>query len=469
MGRERLSGPDNAWLRLEERTNQMVITGVLVFEEAVEFERLQRKFADTLLQFDRFTQRIVHDPLGRPKWAEDPEFALESHLHHVALPEPQDKETFEEFVADQMATQLHPDMPLWQGYLVEGAGENGNALVMRIHHSIADGFALIYLLLGLADDPSEIDLPIGNLPEPPDVGTAEGDPDDDPATDDAGTGGAGTTGDDAESPGLVERGRRAVGALRGGGRAASMAGKAPRTLADLLTMDEEPDTSLVGELGVPKRVAWTQPIDLDLIRDVGEAYDGTINDVLMAVTTGGLRRYLEDQAELDLAEDLRVTVPVNLKPLDRRTDDLGNYFGLVYLELPVGVADPPERLAAVKARMDELKGLPQAHLVYALLWLGGNMPAPIQNLVETRFHDRATGVVTNVPGPTESFEFAGETVEDMFFWVPQSMGAGIGLSIFSYDGSVRIGVATDAGLVSDPQGLVDALQAEADALEANID
>ncbi|WP_255151020.1 wax ester/triacylglycerol synthase family O-acyltransferase [Halorarius halobius] len=454
--RERLSGPDNAWLRLGERTNQMVITGVVVFDEAIEFDRLERKFDETLLSFDRFTQRIVYDALGRPKWEEDPEFALESHLHHVALPEPQDKETFEEFVAGQMATQLHPEMPLWQAYLVEGAGD-GNALVMRIHHSIADGFALIYLLLGLADDPSEIDLPIGNLPDPPDVG--EGDP---PDIDDGG-------GSRDDARGLRERASGVVDAVKGGGRAAAMAGKAPLTLADLLTMDEEPDTSLVGELGVPKRVAWTQPIDLDVIEAIGEEYDGTINDVLMAVTAGGLRRYLQREEELELAEDLRVTVPVNLKPLDRRTADLGNYFGLVYLELPVGIASPRDRLQTVKSRMDDLKRSPQAFLIYALLLAGGNLPKPVQDLVERRFHDRATAVVTNVPGPTDSFTFAGEEVEDIFFWVPQSMGAGVGLSIFSYDGSVRIGVATDAGLVSDPEALVDALRAEVDAFESNVE
>jgi WS/DGAT/MGAT family acyltransferase len=468
--RQRLSGPDNAWLRLGERTNQMVITGVLVFDEPIEFEALREKFVNNLLPFERFRQRVVYDALGRPKWELDPEFELESHLHHVALPEPQDKETFEQFVAGQMATQLHPDMPLWQAYLVEGAGD-GNALVMRIHHSLGDGFAMIYLALGLADDPSEIDLPIGSIPDPPDVGdTPElGDAPDVGTADDAPAATAADGGASAQSlserlGGVRERGRTAVSAAKSVGRGVSMGVQAPGNLYDLLTLPDEPDTSLVGDLGVPKRVAWTDPIDLDLVRELGEAYEGTINDVLMTVTAGGFRRYLDEVGELDRAEDLRVAVPVNLKPLEQRTEDLGNYFGLVYLQLPVGLDDPNDRMATVKARMDELKGSPDAFLTYALLYLGGNLPEPIQDVIAQRLRDKSTAVVTNVPGPKEAFTFAGKEVSDIFFWVPQSQGIGIGLSILSYDGSVRIGVASDAKLVSDPQRLADCLQAEVDAL-----
>lgn len=474
-GREPLSGPDNAWLRMGERTNQMVITAVMVFEERVSFDDLREKFERNLLPFDRFRQRIVGiDTLGRPRWEEDPEFALESHLQHVALPEPQDKETFEQFVAGEMATQLHPDMPLWQGYLVEGAGEgDGNALVMRIHHSLADGFALLYLLLGLADDPSELELPIGSLPEPPAVG--DGPPPSEPPeveavpeprSADGRAGLASGIGDRVSD--VVAAGRRATRTAKTAGRAASMTAQTPGTLVDLLTMDDEPQTSLIGDLGVPKRVAWTDPIDLDLVRDIGEAFDGTINDVLMGVTAGGFRRHLENREEIDLAEDLRVTVPVNLKSLEERTSALGNYFGLVYLELPVGRDSPDDRMRVIKERMDELKGSPDAFLTYALLLMGGNLPEPVQNLIAKRFREKATAIVTNVPGPTQQFTFAGEQVGDLFFWVPQSQGVGIGLSILSYDGSVRIGIAADANLIEDPQDLADSLQAEVDSLEAAI-
>jgi hypothetical protein len=164
-----------------------------------------------------------------------------------------------------------------------------------------------------------------------------------------------------------------------------------------------------------------------------------------------------------------VTVPVNLKPLEQRTEDLGNYFGLVYLQLPVGISDPRDRMATVKSRMDDLKGSPDAFLTYALLYMGGNLPEPIQDVIAQRLHDKATAVVTNVPGPTESFTFAGKEVSDIFFWVPQSQGIGIGLSILSYDGTVRIGIASDAKLVSDPQALADSLQAEVDALAESLD
>lgn len=442
---EPLSGPDNAWRRMGDRTNLMQITGVVMFDEPIDYADLIEKFEARLLPFRRFRQRIVGRDFGRrPRWHVDPHFDIDSHVHHVALPEPQDTETFRALVGDLMSRPIDPTKPLWQAHLVDGAGE-GNALVIRIHHSVGDGFALLYVLLGLADDPDQIELPIGTMPEPPDHVTEE--PGGAPDTDDAGADGRGASPSaDGGGLSLSERVSRATNLAR--------------TAYRSLTLDAEPETALVGDLGVQKRVAWTSRVSVDRLKAVGHEHDATINDLLLATTAGALRRHLRDTGEAVDGLTLRAAVPVNLRPMDERDEDLGNYFGLGFLELPVGEPDVAERLEHVKANTGELKQGTEAFLLYTLLRIFGRGPPTAQKLMMGVFRNTASAVVTNVPGPTDRFEFCGEEVSDIVFWVPQSNGVGLGISILSYDGSVRVGVAADAGLLPEPFDLAGAFEAE---------
>jgi WS/DGAT/MGAT family acyltransferase len=447
--REPLSGPDNGWLRMGDRTNLMTITGLLYFDDPVSYEAVRTQLQERLLPFKRFRQRVVNErtPFRRPTWELDEGFDVDCHLHHVALPEPQDKAAFQRFVGSLMSEPVDHEKPLWQAYLVEGAGD-GNALVMRINHAIADGFALLYVLLGLSDDPDEIDLPVGGIPSPPDHAT-----------------------DGAETPGTPEpsgeSGRSVLGTLRAAPRGALTGLRAAKIGIDSMTLPTEPDTPLTGDLGVKKRAAWTDPIDVERAKQVGRACDGTINDALLATTTGALHRYLEAEGEsVDPDLELRTAVPVNLKPLDERTEQLGNYFGLGFLQLPVGVEGVEARVRAIRDRTGALKQGTQAWLMYLLLQTVGNLPVPFQDLALSRFRNRASSVITNVPGPTDSFHFAGSEVSDVMFWVPTSQGIGLGISIFSYDGDVRVGVASDAGLMSDPARFAEAFEAEFEELVA---
>jgi len=441
---EPLSGPDNAWRRMGDRTNLMEITGVLTFDDPIDYDDLVAKFEDRLLQFRRFRQRVVGMDFGRrPRWRVDEEFDIESHVHHIALPEPRDTETFRELVGDLMSQPIDRTKPLWQAYLVEGVGE-GNALVIRIHHSIADGFALLYVLLGLADDPDQVNLPVGSMPSLPGE-------------------------DDADAGSDVEKGGAGAGERRtddGGSLADTVAKGAnmAKTAYRSLTLDDDPETSLVGELGVQKRVAWTDPVSVERLKEVGREHDATINDLLLAATSGALRRYFLDRGKDIEGLTLRAAVPVNLKPLDQRTEDLGNYFGLGFLELPVGEPDVASRLDHVKANTGELKQGTEAYLMHLLLKTFGRGPPTAQKLAMRQFRSKATAVVTNVPGPTERFEFCGEEVSDIVFWVPQSNGIGLGISILSYDGGVRVGVAADKGLLPEPFDLGGAFETELEAI-----
>lgn len=458
---ERLSGPDNAWRRMGDRTNLMVITGVVMFDDPVGYDDLVEKFEERLLPFDRFRQRVVgRDGAGQPRWELDPRFDVEAHVHHVALPEPQDTETFQSFVGDLMSRPVDDAKPLWQAYLVDGAGE-GNAVVVRIHHGIADGFALLYVLLGLADDPSQIEFPVGGMPALPDhVRSAGVDADDI-------EGAAGPTGDGEVPEARHRDGRDAAerSLLEAVGRTVSMAKSAYRAL----TLDPEPDTPLVGELGVSKRVAWTDPISVDRLKRAGRAHDATINDVLLVATAGALRRHLAERGETVEDFTVRCAIPVNLKPIDERTEGLGNHFGLGFVELPVDEPSVERRLQRITDNTGRLKQGTEAYLMYLLLRIFGRGPPSLQKLILRLFREKATAVVTNVPGPTQPFELCGQEVNDIMVWVPQSNGVGLGVSILSYDGAVRVGVASDAGLLPEPFDLAEAFETEVDAVTAALE
>jgi hypothetical protein len=162
---------------------------------------------------------------------------------------------------------------------------------------------------------------------------------------------------------------------------------------------------------------------------------------------------------------IRASVPVNLRPLDQ-AHKLGNAFGLVFLTLPIGIADPARRVRAIKKEMDELKGSPEALVAFGLLSLMGLAPVEVEQLGLRFFGSKATAVLTNVPGPRQPLYMAGRKIDKVMFWVPQSGHLGLGISILSYNGGVMLGIATDAGLVPDPERIVENFKVEFEAMRA---
>ena len=150
MGGKALSNVDNAWWRMEHPSNLMMISGVLVFSEPLEYERLRSTLAHGLLRFDRFRQRVAQPKCAwrAPRWEDDPNLDLDYHLKQIALPAPGDQAALQELASQLASTQLDLERPLWQFHLVEGYGE-GSALICRLHHCIGDGIALVHVLLSL--------------------------------------------------------------------------------------------------------------------------------------------------------------------------------------------------------------------------------------------------------------------------------------------------------------------------------
>jgi WS/DGAT/MGAT family acyltransferase len=458
--RERMTGVDTAWLRMDVPTNLMVIVGVLMFRGKVAIADVKRAVESRFLAFHRFRQRTVQDATGA-WWEDDPTFDIDSHVHPVALPGKAGKRELQAFVSDLASTPLDPTKPLWQFHLIDNY-DRGSALVMRIHHCYADGIALVQVMLSLTGESPSASLAPGT-----------GDVDETPRGEAdfwelvLKPVGSALEGAARVGRSLLDQGRElaahpalAQGALEEVTRKGmDFAGEVGR----LALMQSDSPTRFKGPLGVRKRVAWAEPFPLDEVKIMGKALGCSINDVLLAMATGALREYLLAKGDAADGLEIRAIVPVNLRPSGRGRE-LGNFFGLVFLELPVGIDHPLERLHEVRRRMHALRDSYQPMIVLGLLHALGNAPKILQEQVAALLARNASAVMTNVPGPQRPIYFAGRPIEELDFWVPQSGGIGMGVSILSYNGKIQFGLMTDARLVPDPDRIVKRFEGEFEKL-----
>ena len=182
----------------------------------------------------------------------------------------------------------------------------------------------------------------------------------------------------------------------------------------------------------------------------------TVNDVLVATLAGALGRYLEAHGDCVRGLTIRAAVPVNLRSEDEAHEGeaLGNRFGLVFVELPIGIRHPLERLYAVHAAMQTIKASVQATTTFGLLAAVGYLPAPVEPPAIALFSAKASLVASNVPGPQQPLTLAGATIEEILFWVPQAGSIGTGVSMLSYNGRVQFGVISDRQMIANPTELV---------------
>jgi WS/DGAT/MGAT family acyltransferase len=443
-----LSSIDAAWLGMEDPTNLMMVTGVMALDGKVDIKRLRGVLDRRLAPFERFHQRVVR-PRSRgnlPHWEDDSRFDIHNHVSHVALPEPGDGPVLQEMVSDLMSVPLDFTKPLWHVHVIDGYGA-ASVVLTRVHHSIADGIALVRVMLSLTDETPQARS--ARTPTKRSARASRFPLDWIPAA--VGRGLA--TGQD-----LLTNPRKAVQLARAGAHGAYRLGR-------LVALPPDQRTIFKGQLGRRKRAAWSEPVPLDDFKAIGKAFGATVNDVLVAATTGALRRYLEGRGEPTAGVAIRASVPVNLRPLEE-AHKMGNAFGLVFLTLPVGIVDPVRRLRAIKKEMDQLKGSPEALVAFGVLSLIGRAPVEVEQLGLRFFGSKATAVLTNVPGPRQPLYLAGRRLEKVMFWVPQSGHLGLGISILSYAGDVMLGIATDAKLVPDPERIVESFKVEFDSMRA---
>lgn len=458
MSGERTIGPiDTVWLNMDRPDNLMVIDIVVWFDEPVDWDRFtavaRRRLVDA---YPVFSQRPVpaSTPWGLPHWEDDPTFDIARHLRRVTLPAPGDLRALEEYVSAQMPDPLPRDRPLWEAHQIDGFG-TGGALLLRMHHALADGIALGRVALSLTDETPDADLDRPDdqqwesrpyRPGPLGLGAVTG------AASAVLRGGARLVGD---LPSLLTP-RTATDSL-------ALVASTGR-IAQKLLLGSTPSTPLTGQPGVAKRALFCEPRDLEAVKRVARLCGATVNDVLVSAVAGAVRRYVVEHG--GEPGDLTAMVPVNIRPLDQPLPrELGNQFALVLLPLPVGVAAPLGRLAEAKRRMDSIKRSPEAVLTFGLLTGIGRTAPQVERRLVDFFAGKAFGVLTNVPGPTATRYVAGTPIAGILGWVPSSGRHALGVSIFSYSGRVLVGLKTDATVVPDPEELAKAFAAEMDELE----
>ena len=433
---ERLSGADRAWLMMDRPTNRMTIVGLIIYSSPLAIAALRALVEEHFLAHERFRCYPEADALGA-RWVHDVGFDIANHVLPTKLPARAGKHDLERLVGRLATVPFRSGRPLWAFHLIEH-WQGGSALITRIHHCYADGIALMRIMLSMADGHGAAARPAQHEAQAPYLPF-----------------GAGS---------VLERGiHYALHPLEATTLAwdsLAVAGE----LTQLGTMADDPPTRLKGPLSGVRRAAWLDPISLEEVRTIGHVLGCTVNDVLVSTLAGALGRYLEAHRDTVAGLTIRAAVPVDLRAADGSDPLMGNRFGLVFVELPVGIRHPLERLYAVHGAMQRLKGSHQAFATLGLMSFVGNLPSPVEEPATALFTAKASLVASNVPGPRERLTFAGAPASQMLFWVPQSGSIGVGVSMLSYNGRVQFGVIADRQLIPKPAALTALVASEFDRL-----
>jgi diacylglycerol O-acyltransferase / wax synthase len=431
---DRMSPLDASFLHIEEGNTHMHIGSVTIFEgPAPAYEDLLDLIARKLPAVPRYRQsvRLVPLGLGRPVWVDDPHFNLRYHVRHSALPAPGEEAQLRRMAARVMSQRLDRTKPLWELWMVEGLSESRWALITKVHHSMVDGVASTDLASALLDD--ERDAAHGELdpwqPAPAPTGRQLV----------ASTLLARTLDPREQARTVLAATRTPRATLRQGAQVLKSTATMARTLRPSRGL------SLTGRLGPHRRWAWGRAslADVKLIRS---AHGGTVNDVVLAAVAGGLRDVLLSRGGAVGGRSVRTMVPVSVRAADAG-GTYDNQVSAIFAELPIGIEDPVERLAAVRAQLDGLKESGQAVAAATLTSMSGFAP-PLLLALATRLFARSPQVgfetaATNVPGPQRPVFTLGRRMLEAFPYAPPAASVRIVTSIFSYDGALTFGVAGD--------------------------
>jgi len=463
-----MSPADAAWYHMDGPANLAMVTGIALTKERLDFKKVRAVYKSRIVGFDRFRQRVVERgfPLTTPQWEDMPNFDIDQHIHHVALPAPHDQTALTALINDIASSPLDHEQPLWQVHVIDDV-EGGSALITRYHHCIGDGTAMMTVIERLYDTTPDARSPAA----PAGVAKVE----------------RGLLGR-LLAPALATVDRSARKALLTAGSAVDVVTHAQQVLDKAAVMLEgagmlmtellkrpDPQSPLKGDFGMRKHVAWSKPVAIKDVKAIGAPSGAKVNDVLVAGMTGALRAYLKQRGVNVDRTTVRAMVPVDLRPPEH-TGELGNEFGLVVLDLAVASSDSMDRLATTKSRMDALKRSPEAVAILALFNILGRGPKLLEDFANQLFGSKASVVMTNVAGPRTPLYLAGVPIDRMMFWVPHpGKQLGMGISILSYKGMASLAVIADARLVPDPEAITSRFNREfeqmlrrvkADALKA---
>jgi diacylglycerol O-acyltransferase len=447
---DRLTGLDASFLAIEKTGAHMHVGSVLVLDgPAPAYEAFVAAIEQRLHLVPRYRQKLAFPPFGqgRPVWVDDPHFNARYHVRHTALPEPVGEEELRRLAGRVFSQALDRTKPLWEIWLVERIGEDQFALVCKTHHALVDGISgvdIMAVLFDLAADPPAREPAPAWYPSPEPSGAALL---------------ADALAELAEAPLDVAR---VMGTAIEAPRAALRAAGAVAGLG-LASLNSAPVSPLNVRVGPHRRFAWAAA-ELDRFKAIKDALGGTVNDVVLTVVAGALRALLVRRGR-EPGEPLKAMVPVSVRTEEQR-GALGNRVSAMYAPLPVELADPAERFAAVHAAMGDLKASGQAVGAEALTSLAGfAAPTILDQAARLIGAQRLYNLtVTNVPGPQLPLFMLGRRLRAFYPQVPLSPNTALGIAIMSYDGGVYFGLLGDFDAMPDTDELAEDVQRAIDEL-----
>jgi WS/DGAT/MGAT family acyltransferase len=452
--KDRLSAVDASFLTQEKESSHMHVGAVMVFEgPPPSYDEFVEQVQARMHLVPRYRQKLAFPrfEMGRPMWVDDPSFNLEYHVRNTALPKPGGRDQLRQLAARIFSQQLDRSKPLWETWLVQGLEDTRFALISKTHHSMVDGVAgvdLASVLFDLSPVPTKVDPePWTPHPEPTDAElVAEG------------------------VKGLVGRpfslAAQAIQAVQHPGRALNTVRESTEALGEVVWagMNPAPDVPLNVPIGPHRRFENVRASLADF-KTVKRAFGGTVNDVVLAVVAGAMRRWLRSRGVRTEGMELRALVPMSIRSEEEMSAG-GNRIAAMRGPLPVYVEDPVERLRVVREAMAGVKESKQA--------LGAEVIAGLQDFAPPTLLAQASRlnfstrlfnlIVTNVPGPQFPLYLLGRELEELLpvAFLPQDHA--LAIAIMSYNGNVDFGLLADYDAMPDVAEVGTAIRASLDEL-----
>ena len=454
---ERLSPLDASFLALETGRAHFHVASVAILDAGplrtsdggIDIDRIRAFIASRLKYVPRYRQRLAWTPLGRsPIWVDADHFDIEYHVRHTSLPRPGTEAQLKRLAGRVLSQQLDHAQPLWEFWVAEGLDDDRFALIAKVHHCMIDGIAgvdLMAVLFGLSPD-VKIEPLDEWQPRPAPEGTqlmvAE----------------------------AARRTRRVTDAVRSFGRLDAPAStlwsssrrRACATAASLASgwLRATSMTPLNGDIGPNRRFDWFE-VPLAEVKEVKQQFGGSVNDVILAIVAGGIRRFLTERRSFSLADlDFRVMAPVSVRPGPSH-GELGNQIAMWLVKMPLAEGDPVRRLWAITAETSKLKETDQALGAATIVQMSAGAPTTLVGL-GARLAGQVLRpfnlTVTNVPGPQFPMYLMESKILALYAAVPLWEHHGAGIALFSYDGRMGWGVQADWDIVPDLPDLIASLR-----------
>ena len=454
-GYEKLSAQDASFIMFEGPGTHMHVSAVALFEQGpltnagggLDIERLRSYVESRLPAVPRYRQRLAYTPIQRsPIWVDDPRFNLRYHVRHTALPNPGSEQQLKDLAGRIMSQQLDREKPLWEMWFAEGLEGGRFAMISKIHHCMVDGVSGVGLMTALLNTSAETVFE----PAPPWVPRRA------PS---AGELIIDQTVRSLSRPVAAVRGLR--NALRRPSEASSRMAESAEAVWQALSAGFRlpANTPLNRPIGTHRRIDW-RTLDLAEVKDLKKRLDGTVNDVVLTIVTGALRRFLRGRRVALTGMDFRVVIPVSM----RSDDDTGpgNRVSAMFLSLPVDERDPLRRFAKIHAATQRIKESRAAEGIDLLTrmadWSGSDLLTfwGVRLASTVRPYNM---IVTNVPGPQFPLYLLGARQLEIHPQLPLFENQGLGVAVMSYMGQVHFGLIGDWDVVPDLPAFARAIDA----------